>query len=506
MTSESPLPPRSAIERSPIAHCVLQEETITYANPAMERLFDADPASIEGSSFPDHVAPRDRELVAEALANADDVAGGDDPITVQFDLDRTADAPPLVGDDPIVVESEWIIGEGPDERTLIGALRDVTDRVRRDAELEREREMLDSLLDNIPLSIYFKDRQSRHERVSAAMLCSDPDSYVTSPEGKRHVHPEDIVGKTDFDLYGPDLAEGAVAQDRAVMESEESVVDEVVESTTNLGETIFTSTTKAPRYDDVGDVVGIVGVTMDVTDRLSYERELERQNDRLEEFTEVLAHDLRNPLSVATACVGVLREEDDDPTVEKADAALDRMSTIISRLRTFVVQGRTVESPDPVDVETVARDAWRAVQTAEASLDVPAAQTIRADPDRLCRLLENVYQNAVRHGGSDVSVTVGDLVDGFYVADDGPGIPADTREQVFERGFSTSEDGTGFGLAIVRNIVEAHNWSVAVTDAADGDGSDARTESAGGKRHGSGGARFEFTDVVRVANDGAADH
>jgi len=94
MTSESPLPPRSAIERSPIAHCVLQEETITYANPAMERLFDADPASIEGSSFPDHVAPRDRELVAEALANADDVAGGDDPITVQFDLDRTADAPP----------------------------------------------------------------------------------------------------------------------------------------------------------------------------------------------------------------------------------------------------------------------------------------------------------------------------------------------------------------------------------------------------------------------------
>jgi len=106
---------------------------------------------------------------------------------------------------------------------------------------------------------------------------------------------------------------------------------------------------------------------MDVTDRLSYERELERQNDRLEEFTEVLAHDLRNPLSVATACVGVLREEDDDPTVEKADAALDRMSTIISRLRTFVrrpgpdvdVDGRPDARRPDCRSETVARDAWR---------------------------------------------------------------------------------------------------------------------------------------------------
>ncbi|SFS08559.1 PAS domain S-box-containing protein [Halomicrobium zhouii] len=505
MTSESSPPPRDAIERSATAHCVIRDGTITYANPAMERLFGAGSGSLVGSRFPDFVAASDRERVTEALANADDAAGVDDPIRVRFDLDRTDGNAAGTEADAVVVESEWTVGEGRDDRRLVGALRDVTDSVRRDAELEREREMLESLLDNIPMSIYFKDRRSRHERVSAAMLCSDPDSYITGPEGKRHVHPADIVGKTDFDLYDPDLAEGAVAQDRAVMESEESVVDDVVESTTNLGETIFTSTTKAPRYDANGDVVGIVGVTMDVTDRLVYERELERQNERLEEFTEVLAHDLRNPLSVATSCVGMFREEYDDPTAEKAEAALDRMSTMISKLRTFVIQGQTVASPDPVDVETVARDAWRAVETADASLDVPATQTIRADPDRLSRLFENVYRNAVEHAGSGVSVTVGDLADGFYVADDGPGIPTDAREEVFDRGFSTSEGGTGFGLPIVRNIAEAHNWSVAVTDAADGGDSGGRTELASGQRHGAGGARFEFTDVVRVAGDGSSD-
>ncbi|KPN29215.1 sensory histidine kinase AtoS [Halolamina pelagica] len=93
------------------------------------------------------------------------------------------------------------------------------------------------------------------------------------------------------------------------------------------------------------------------------------------------------------------------------------------------------------------------------------------------QLLENLIRNAVEHGGSDVTVTIGDLVDGFYVADDGPGIPEPDRANVFEAGYSTTQDGTGFGLNIVHEIASAHGWDVRVRDA---DG---------------GGARFEFTDV-----------
>jgi signal transduction histidine kinase len=76
-----------------------------------------------------------------------------------------------------------------------------------------------------------------------------------------------------------------------------------------------------------------------------------------------------------------------------------------------------------------------------------------------------------------VTVTVGDLADdaGFFVADDGPGIPPDERETVFEAGHSTAPDGTGFGLAIVDGIADAHGWTVRVTDSA------------------TGGARFEFS-------------
>ena len=98
---------------------------------------------------------------------------------------------------------------------------------------------------------------------------------------------------------------------------------------------------------------------------------------------------------------------------------------------------------------------------------------------RLEQLLENLFRNAVDHAGEDVTVTVGDLDDEFYVADDGPGISDDERDRVFEDGYSTVEEGAGLGLAIVAGIAEAHGWSVTVTESEDG------------------GARFEVTGVER---------
>jgi len=75
---------------------------------------------------------------------------------------------------------------------------------------------------------------------------------------------------------------------------------------------------------------------------------------------------------------------------------------------------------------------------------------------------------AIDHGGPDVTVEVRELEDGFYVADDGPGIPEENRERVFESAYSTVQDNTGFGLAIVTEIVDAHGWDVTITESASG--------------------------------------
>lgn len=92
-------------------------------------------------------------------------------------------------------------------------------------------------------------------------------------------------------------------------------------------------------------------------------------------------------------------------------------------------------------------------------------------------ILANLFRNAVEHGGDDVTVRVGALAPGtgFYVADGGAGLPETARDETFEFGYSTAEDGTGFGLAIVTEIAEAHGWEIHVTDSEEG------------------GARFEIT-------------
>ncbi|PSQ33775.1 hypothetical protein BRD05_07975 [Halobacteriales archaeon QS_9_70_65] len=109
---------------------------------------------------------------------------------------------------------------------------------------------------------------------------------------------------------------------------------------------------------------------------------------------------------------------------------------------------------------------------------------VLVDPNRLVQALENLFSDAITYAGEDITVAVG-LEDRCpYVADDGPGIPSDRRGEVFEKGYTTREDGSSYGLTIVRSAVEGHGWDVGVTV------SDA------------GGARSEIVDVEEAEQRG----
>ena len=204
--------------------------------------------------------------------------------------------------------------------------------------------------------------------------------------------------------------------------------------------------------------------------------ELKRQNDRLDRFASIVSHDLRNPLQVAQGHLELSGIDDDH--LQTVSEMHERMETLLTELLALAREGDRVTDTEAIDLGEATQMCWASVETPDATLDVADAPTIRGDPQSVRQLFENLFRNAVDHSISAVTVRVGTLSDGFFVADDGPGIPPDIREDIFEAGFSTAEDGTGYGLNIVEQIVSGHGWEISVTDSQDG------------------GARFEITDVV----------
>ncbi|MEF8937061.1 MAG: PAS domain-containing sensor histidine kinase [Halovenus sp.] len=257
---------------------------------------------------------------------------------------------------------------------------------------------------------------------------------------------------------------------------------------TNTGEWRVLEAAGRNRLDEA-PIDGLVFNCRDVTDRKQRENILREQKQRLERFAEIVSHDLRSPLQVATGHLERAAETGNEAAFQKVRQAHDRIDTIIGDVLTLARQGQNTQETEPVSLASIAHEAWATVDTKEMSLAIRADREVEADPDRLQQLFENLFRNAVEHAGEDATVTVGpvdpmhtstrigeQLPSGFYVADDGPGIDDTHRTSVFDSGFTTEADGTGFGLAIVAQIAEAHQWNVEILDSR------------------AGGARFEFTE------------
>jgi signal transduction histidine kinase len=204
------------------------------------------------------------------------------------------------------------------------------------------------------------------------------------------------------------------------------------------------------------------------------EAELERQNDRLDEFTAVVSHDLKNPLNAAQGRLRLARDALGRGDVTTARAELEnvedahgRMVDLLDDLLALARQGETVGDVVPVDLDVAVRKAWD--ETTAGTLDVQGPLgTVDADPQRLEELLGNLFDNASQHGGPETRVTVGSFDDGFYVADDGPGVPTTDHERIFRSGVTTRDEGSGLGLTIVASIAAAHDWAVDVCESEEG--------------------------------------
>jgi len=505
-----------------------RSETLRWTDGTYE-IHDLDPAEYEPTveSATEFYHPDDREAVERAIERCLDRG---EPFELECRLVtaeerlrwiRTSGEPVRNGDDLVGVR---------------GAIRDVTGRHEREAALEtlHERTTTIQTADTVEsvceLTVTAAAELLEFELCSVLLREGDwlvpyALSEEAPPGGSRRMHVDrGLAGKTvrtgqpqvvedvgDDDVSDP--AKDSYRSGLSVPIGDHGVFQAVETETGAFGSR------------DVTLAELLVSHTATAIDRIEHERTLTREKERLDDFASFVSHDLRNPLSVANLRLSLAAESCDSEHLDDVEGALDRMGELIDGLLTLARQGERIGRKREVALDEIATRCWATVETRGATLECLTDRTVYADDGRLTSVFENLFRNAVEHSSTSpdsqarqdagrasssepsladapedavehgsttetdaaderrdtLTVTVGELPDGdgFYVADDGVGIPESERDRIVESGYSNA-GGTGLGLAIVREIVEAHGWSLHVGESE------------------AGGARFEITGVEFV--------
>ena len=366
--------------------------------------------------------------------------------------------------------------ERPEGTGHLWLYRDVTERKRREDTLEQLTGEYEALLGNAEDAIFLLDVEGE-ESAGLEFRYERLNPYHESTTG---LTTDAVRGKTPSEVLGPEAGAEVEKHYRRCVEKRAPVEYEE-ELSMPEGRIVWQMQLAPVIVDD--RVVRIVGIARDVTDRVQQERELRRKNERLDEFAGVVSHDLRNPLNIALGRTTLAQEElarDDIESVhlDKVEQALDRMESIIMDTLILARRGETVAETVSIPIADLVERCWDMVDAEGTTLDLEDTFTLRGDRERLRHIFENLFRNAVQHGDPNATIWVGRADDEtLYVEDDGPGIPVEKQDAVFETGHTSSSEGTGFGLTIVKRIAEAHGWEVRLTNGRQG------------------GARFEFSGV-----------
>ncbi|MFY7829467.1 MAG: PAS domain S-box protein [Flectobacillus sp.] len=365
--------------------------------------------------------------------------------------------------------------------------RDITEQKIAHQQLSEERNLLRTLIDNLPETVYFKDKQARK-------VISNRVDYQFLGAQSEH----EVLGKTDLELFEGELGKIGFDHDIHILQSGESVL--------NYGQLhqkpgkpdLWLESSKVPVKNEKGDVIGLLGIGRDVTiqkqqelelkklnlELEAYVKQLEVSNTELEQFAYVASHDLQEPLRMITSFLSQIEHKYEAILDERGKQyiwyAIDgakRMRQIILDLLDFSRVGRIEEKKQLVEVEEVINHVLSILQNDiivnEAVINISPLPVIFSSKIRVEQVFQNLISNALKYRKLDTNPVINIASSEtlthwiFSVQDNGIGIEEEYFQTIFVifQRLHTREEypGTGIGLAIVKKIVEMLGGKVWVT-------------------------------------------
>ncbi len=377
---------------------------------------------------------------------------------------------------------------------IFGSMHDITEHMRAEESLAKEHNLLQTLMDNIPDGIYFKDTESRFIKVNKAQA-----------RHLRLTNPEEMINKSDFDYFSEEHARPAYEDEQEIMRSGEPIVGKEEKEKWLDGKEGWVSSTKMPLRDHEGQIIGTFGLSRDITDAKRMQSALKEAKEAAEaavkaksEFLAVMSHEIRTPMNGVIGMTDLL--ERTELTPEQADyvdtirVSGETLLSVINDILDFSkIESSKIElEEEPFELNVCIEEVFDllAPRSQQKNLDL----LYRVDPEipefivgdrlRLRQILYNLVGNAIKFTEKgEIVVSVGlnhqnkkeiELL--FAVKDTGIGIPIHKLEKLFKP-FSQADSsitrrygGTGLGLAISMRLVELMGGSIRA-ESVEGEGS-----------------------------------
>jgi len=379
-----------------------------------------------------------------------------------------------------------------------GLTRDITERKRVELALEEERKLLRTLIDSLPESIFVKDRQGRHMINNLACL------HLTGANRQ-----EEVLGKTDFDLYPWEWAEKLWAEEQEIFRTGQPIMECERKHRFPDGQMIWTTCTKVPLHNREGEINGLVGAVHDISAQKEATEKAQRlaadlneANVEIKKFTYIISHDLRAPLvnlkgfsmELRTA-LALIRENITDllPQLEETrrsaliqafdedvrealdfiNSSVNRMDGFINALLQLSRLGYRELRPEALDMNAIVKETLKTlahqIEQRKVEVTVEDLPPVVADRTSMQQIWSNLLNNAVvymqpgRAGTIQVSGSLSGEEAVFQVRDNGRGIRAEDMEKVFapfRRAGKQDVPGEGMGMSYVQALVRRHGGRI----------------------------------------------